>query len=64
MSVSDVQTEVELADKMVSQIAATIYTQYISRGLVEAGKEASWMQRSIREAVRDTDLQHHTRPAE
>jgi len=37
---------------VVSQMAAQIYAAYITRGTVKEGEEATWMQRSIREAVR------------
>jgi hypothetical protein len=37
---------------VVSQMAAQIYSAYITRGVVEQGEEANWMERSIREAVR------------
>lgn len=37
---------------VVAQMAARIYAAYITRGAVKDGEEASWMQRSIREAVR------------
>jgi len=36
----------------ISQMAAQIYAAYITRGAVKDGEEASWMQRSIKEAVR------------
>lgn len=37
---------------VVSRMAAQIYAAYIARGVVKDGEEASWMERSIREAVR------------
>jgi len=37
---------------VVAGMAAQIYAAYIARGAVKDGEESSWMQRSIREAVR------------
>jgi len=42
----------EPSKAVVSNMAAQIYAAYITRGAVKDGEEASWMQRSIREAVR------------
>ena len=37
---------------VISEMASRIYAAYIMRGEVKNGEEASWMQRSIRAAVR------------
>ncbi len=42
----------EPSNGVISQMAAHIYAAYISQGLVKDGENGSWMQRSIREAVR------------
>ena len=40
------------SESVVVQAAAQIYAAYIAAGRVADGQEASWMERSIREAIR------------
>lgn len=40
------------SESVVVQAAAQIYAAYIAAGRVPEGDEASWMERSIREAIR------------
>lgn len=40
------------SEGIVFQSAATIYAAYIAAGRVVDGEESTWMERSIREAIR------------
>lgn len=51
------ETTLEPGEDPVSRMASGIYTAYLSRGVVNVGDEAIWMQRSIRQAIREVDDQ-------